>query len=83
VPTPAILVTEDDEFLVQVLSEWFESRGFMVDVGRDGLEAVHKCRESLFEVVTMDIGIAKKRGIVPSRLIKEINPSMPVVMLTG
>ncbi|MFO7975662.1 MAG: response regulator [Candidatus Hydrogenedentota bacterium] len=81
--TPAILVTDDDEFLVQVLSKWFEARGFAVDVAHDGLEAVNKCRERVFDVITMDIEMPKMGGIEATRLIKEFNPAMPVVVLTG
>ena len=81
--TPAILITDDDEFIVQVLSQWFEGRGFAVDVARDGLEAVEKCRERLFDIVTMDIEMPRLGGVEAIRLIKEFSPTTPVIALTG
>ena len=80
---PVILVTDDDEVVVQVLSQWFKARGFMVDIARDGLEAVNKCRDRLFDVVTMDIEMPKMGGIDAIRLIKAFNPAVPVIVLTG
>jgi two-component system response regulator HydG len=83
VHTPTILVTDDDDSLIRALSKWFEARGFVVDVAHDGLEAVNKCREQVFDIVTMDIEMPKMGGIEATRLIKEFNPAMPVLVLTG
>ncbi|MEA3366329.1 MAG: response regulator [Candidatus Hydrogenedentes bacterium] len=67
---------------LQRLSQSFDSRRFIGDVAQDSLESVHKCGGSLFEVVAMDIEMPKMGGVAATRLIKEFNPSMPVVVLT-
>ncbi len=80
---PAILITDDDDFIVQVLSQWFAGHGFAVDVARDGLEAVDKCRKRVYDVVTMDIEMPNMGGLDAIRLIREFCPTMPIIALTG
>ena len=83
VHTPAILIADDDDVVVQTLAQWFETRGFNVDVARDGLEAVAKCQERIYDVVTMDIEMPRLGGIEAIRLLKEFSPATPVIALTG
>lgn len=81
--TPAILIADDDDFIVQALAQWFEARGFTVDIAHDGLEAVAKCQERVYDVVTMDIEMPRLNGIEAIRLLKEFSPATPVIALTG
>ncbi len=83
VHTPTILIADDDDVIVHALAQWFEKRGFAVDIARDGLEAVEKCQERVYDIVTMDIEMPRLSGIEAIRLLKEFCPTTPIIALTG
>ncbi|HEV2451856.1 MAG TPA: response regulator transcription factor [Streptosporangiaceae bacterium] len=54
----------------------------LVGQASDGAEATKKARESLPDVVLMDIRMPRSSGIQACRAMKEAAPSMKIVMLT-
>jgi two-component system NarL family response regulator len=84
-PEPVRVLIADDHALFRrglemVLDE--EQDIDLVGQASDGTEAVARARESLPDVVLMDIRMPKTSGIEAARAMKEAAPSAKIVMLT-
>ena len=78
-----ILVVDDEEKIRSALSQWFDLRGFLVDEAVDGVQAVEKCSDAVFDVITMDLEMPRLNGFGAISKIREINPKVPILALTG
>jgi DNA-binding NtrC family response regulator len=78
-----ILVVDDDDSMCQFLSIMLRKEGFEVTTVRDGQSAVQKVKEDGFDVVITDIKMPGMDGLQVLDQIKAIDPSTPVVIMTG
>ncbi len=80
---PHILLVEDDHahgvMLEVLLAQW----GYAVERVLDGEEAVARVAETPFDVVLTDIRMARMDGLAALRRIHEINPALPVLIMTA
>ena len=78
-----ILVVDDDlahrTMLKTLLSGW----GYSVAAAGDGDEAVALVHERPFDLILMDIRMAKVSGLAALAEIKAFNPAIPVVIMTA
>jgi len=78
-----ILVVDDDPghlaMLRTVLSGW----GYAPEGASDGAEAVAKVRERPFDAALLDIRMAGMGGMEALSHIKELNPAVPVIIMTA
>jgi len=79
-----ILVADDSALMRKVLKKMIESEPDMevVDVARDGEDAVEKARELLPDVITMDINMPKMDGLTALQIIVE-EKIAPVVVVSS
>ena len=80
---PRILIVDDESGIRAALSRWFKIRGFEVEEAENGLEAIEKCLENDYDVVTMDLEMPGMGGLEAIVVIKESYPALPIVVLTG
>ncbi len=80
---PAVLIVDDDEKIVFAFLGLFKGEGFRCMVAHDGEEAVEKVASEAPQIVFMDITMPRLDGLEALRRIKEINPSIPVILITG
>mgnify|MGYP005862410277 CR=1 FL=1 len=80
---PRLLVVDDETNIRIALNAWFTMHGFEVDQASDGLEAVKKCEENEYDVITMDMEMPGMKGADATALIRGIYPEIPIVVLTG
>ena len=78
-----ILVVEDEDNIRSALHQWFTLRGFDADQAQDGLEAIEKCKENQYGVITMDLEMPRMTGIEAIPIIHEMLPDAIIVVLTG
>lgn len=78
-----ILIVDDDRNVREALSRWFVIRGFQVDTAEDGVDAVEKCREQQYDVITLDLEMPRMNGIDALEHIRTLQPNTPVAVLTG
>lgn len=80
-----ILLVEDEEMLIELLSTLLEENGFKVFKARDGEEAVRMYREHMAEidVVLSDMGLPKLGGWEAFQKMKEINPNVQSILASG
>ena len=78
-----ILITDDDlahrVMLKKLLSGW----GYNVVEADDGSVAVDEVRKRSFDLILMDIRMMNVSGIEALEQIKQINPSIPVIIMTA
>ena len=80
-----ILVVDDDDLFVELLSDTLAAQGYEVLTASDGMEALDKVRQHLPSYVFLDLILPKIDGLRVCRYLKE-DPryaSIPVVVLTG
>ncbi len=79
-----ILVVDDEDALCGALKTKFEMKGYVVEVCHDGVQALKKMDEQVFDVVLLDIvmqhedgyGVLEKRGATK-------NAATPIYVITN
>jgi two-component system, OmpR family, phosphate regulon response regulator PhoB len=77
-----ILVVDDDLDLVDVVRSALEREGFVVDDANDGAMALDKIAGDAPELVVLDLGLPKVRGLDVLRQVRA-DTSVPVIVLSG
>ena len=77
-----ILVVEDDEHILKMVSRFLENAGYEVDKCADGNEAVEKIYDNKYQLAILDIMLP---GVNGHDLLKEIRSlgDTPVLMMTA
>ena len=79
-----ILLIDDDEDLRDALSEQLiMTEDFDVFEGANGVEAMQKAKESIYDLVILDVGLPDTDGRELCRLMRKQGVKCPIVMLTG
>jgi DNA-binding response OmpR family regulator len=77
------LLWADDEIdLLKPHILFLEEKGFEVVSVCSGQDAIDSCREQTFDLIFLDENMPGLSGLETLALIKEINPEVPVVMIT-
>jgi DNA-binding response OmpR family regulator len=77
-----ILVVDDDIDLVDVVRSALEREGFAVDDAADGATALDKIADDTPELVVLDLGLPKVRGLDVLRQVRA-DHAVPVIVLSG
>jgi two-component system, NtrC family, response regulator AtoC len=78
-----VLIAEDEEHLGRILEQFLASRGFEVQVVRDGDAALAALQNETFDVALLDIVMPGLDGLEVLRRVQE-DPSPPqVIIITG
>lgn len=78
-----VLLVDDEVEFTQTLAERLETRGFSVRSAASGDDALAVLKAEESDVVVLDVLMPGKGGVETLREIKEINPLIEVIMLTG
>ncbi len=81
--TRRVLVVDDEELVRSMLGRYLERKGFLVQMASDGFQALDLFRESYFDLVLSDVRMPGLDGLKLLRAIKDINPRVPVVLISG
>ena len=75
-----VLLAEDELSLAQIVQESLETRGFMVDLAKDGEEAQNHFNTNSYDILVLDVMMPKLDGYgVCQELRKESD--IPIIML--
>ena len=80
---PAILIVDDDPDIALVLHDLLEHTGYRVEVAGTGAEALAKAKVDPFAAVLLDLMLPDMDGLSVLTLLKQIDPALPVIMLTA
>jgi DNA-binding NtrC family response regulator len=78
------ILVVDDEFSVRdSLCNWFKIEGYRVDTAGNGMEALKKLQEDVWDIVLVDIKMPGMDGMELQRQIKKIDNTMIVIIITA
>ncbi|MBR1688096.1 MAG: bifunctional response regulator/alkaline phosphatase family protein [Prevotella sp.] len=81
--TNGLLLWADDEIeLLRAHLLFLEKKGYEVITVNNGTDAIEECRQRTFDLILLDEMMPGLSGLETLQKIKEITPSVPVVMVT-
>lgn len=80
---PSVLLIEDDESVRKSLIDLLKKNEFDVETASDGNEALSKIRSKLYNVALIDIRLPDIEGTKLLRKLKEENPDIKEIIITG
>lgn len=78
-----ILIIDDEKAIRKTLGEILSYEGYKIDEAGDGEEGLKRFREKNYDVVLCDIKMPKTDGIEFLDKAREINPDVPIIMISG
>jgi signal transduction histidine kinase len=78
-----VLVVDDQPILCELVCEHLQDDFHTVETAFSGREALEKFRAASFDLVITDQVMAEMTGEQLALAIKDLNPEMPVILLTG
>ncbi|MES2882253.1 MAG: sigma-54 dependent transcriptional regulator [Bacteroidota bacterium] len=78
-----ILIIDDEKAIRKTLTEILTFEGYKIEEAFDGEEGLKKFKEKTFDVVLCDIKMPKIDGIDFLQKAGEINPDVPIIMISG
>ncbi len=78
-----VLLVDDEEQFIDILSNRLETRGFVVNKAFSGDEAIDLVSKQEVDVVILDVVMPGRDGIETLKQLKQLRPLTEVIMLTG
>ncbi|MBF0204778.1 MAG: response regulator, partial [Desulfamplus sp.] len=78
-----LLLVDDEEGFVEVLSKRLGKRNIKVTTALSGDGAIQQCKKQSFDIMLLDLKMEFMDGIEVLKALKEIGINMPVIMITG
>lgn len=78
-----LLLVDDEEGYVSVLSKRLSKRNIQATVALSGTEAIQTIKGQDFDVAVLDLRMEDMDGIEVLKIFKKVSPNMEVIMLTG
>jgi two-component system, OmpR family, phosphate regulon response regulator PhoB len=84
-PTPRILIVEDERGLVQTLSWYFNREGYETLVAHDGADGLRKAQTHLPDCVLLDVMLPGADGLTVCRELRagDRTRDIPIIMITA
>ena len=79
----SILLIEDESLAVETLKGNFQDNGYHITTAHNGEEGLRKFQNDNFDLVITDLKLRGMDGLQVSMKIKNINPNIPVIVVTG
>ncbi len=78
-----MLVVDDDELVLELAAEFLTRAGFEVERAQGGQEALERASEHRFDAVVLDAVMPDVQGEDVLRKLRDTQPELPVVLVTG
>ncbi|MCS3532534.1 response regulator transcription factor [Chryseobacterium sp. JUb7] len=78
-----VLIIEDNTRVSALLKRGLESQGYQIYISEDAEDALVMVERISFDLVITDIMLPQMNGIELSKIIKQKNPDLPIIMLTA
>lgn len=78
-----VLIIDDERAIRKTLSEILSFEGHKIEEAADGEEGAKKFAEKTYDVVLCDIKMPKMDGIEFLEKAKQINPDVPIIIISG
>jgi len=81
--TERVLLVDDEEEFLEIMSERMRARDIEVTTSTSAREALDMIATESYDAVIMDFMMPEMNGIEALKVIKEKNPEMQIILLTG
>ena len=78
-----IFIVDDEAFICEILSRLVEKEGFRSTVACDGNVAMEMIHDKMPDVMLLDIKMPGMDGLQVLKAAKEMDPDLPVIMITA
>ena len=78
-----ILLIDDEEDFLAVMSDRMQARNMQVSTASSAKEGLEKAASGNFDAVILDVMMPEMNGIDALKILKEKNPDLEVILLTG
>ena len=78
-----ILVVDDDPNILKVIQMRLEGEGYRVSTAARAEDAITRARKGTFHLALVDLKLPEKDGIGVMKELHEIDPELPVIILTA
>jgi putative two-component system response regulator len=78
-----ILIVDDEELLCRLLAQRLTSEGYSCVTANNGREALSRFYKDTFSLIISDIKMPEMDGIELLKRVRDLNPKMMVIMVTG
>jgi len=78
-----ILLIDDEIEFIETLAERLELRGYISKIAGDGESGISMLANESFDIAILDLMMPDLNGLDTLRQIKEIDKTLPVILLTG
>lgn len=79
----SILLVDDDEIIRKAVSNALQEEGFSVDTAQDGTQALERSLLRFYNLAIVDIRLSDTDGIRLLRMLRERNPELREIVITG
>jgi DNA-binding NtrC family response regulator len=79
----SVLLVDDEKDFLEVLTKRLRKRKLRLVAANSGAEAIRTVQDTPIDVVVLDMRMPQMDGLQTLREIKQINPGVEVIMLTG
>jgi len=78
-----VLVVEDDQPLVRIMTKSLETNGFEVLTASDGEEGLRAARDDRPDAIVLDLQLPRVNGVDVCRRLRSEGNAVPIIMLTA
>ncbi len=79
-----VLIVDDEKWVREVFRDFCRlSDAFDVELANTGAEAVEKVKVNKYDLITIDLIMPEMSGLETLTIIKEMSPSVPIMVITG
>ncbi len=78
-----VLVVDDEDVVRELLERFLIKRGYVVSLAKDGRAGLELFRKIPFDLVLSDVRMPGIDGLQLMQAVKELNPRVPVVLISG
>jgi len=78
-----VLLVDDEEQFLDVFSKRLQGRGLKIDTAASGEQAVTQAKGKDFDAIVLDLAMPGMGGIETLKRLKEQNPDLQIIILTG
>ncbi len=80
---PALLVIDDEQFIRDLLADFFSKSGYHVTTAHDGESGLTRFRNGEFDAVLVDLKMPDQTGTDILAELRAIDADLPVIIMTG
>jgi CheY-like chemotaxis protein len=78
-----VLLVDDEQAILRIYKTALGNYGFITEGVSDGKEALARLATTSFDVVVSDVHMPRYDGLELCRVIHELHPNLPVIVISG